>query len=95
MTKERRKRYHPRGTQPGTLVAHAEAGDTPVRIASFRYDANGCEEGTVSPSGIPSLSPPEGGVLWLDVCGLSDPSVVRAIGDRFGIHSLALEDVLN
>ncbi len=95
MTKERRKRYHPRGTQPGTLVAHAEAGDAPVRIASFRYDANGCEEGTVSPSGIPSLSPPEGGVLWLDVCGLSDPSVVRAIGDRFGIHSLALEDVLN
>jgi magnesium transporter len=34
-------------------------------------------------------------VLWLDVCGLSDPSVVRAIGDRFGIHPLALEDVLN
>jgi magnesium transporter len=95
MTRERRKRYHPRGTQPGTLVAHAEAGDAPVRIASFRYDANGCEEGTVSPPGIPSLSPPEGGVLWLDVCGLSDPSVVRAIGDRFGIHSLALEDVLN
>lgn len=95
MTRDRRKRYHPRGTQPGTLVAHVEAGDAPVRIASFRYDASGCEEGTVSLSGIPSLSPPEGGVLWLDVCGLSDPAVVRAIGDRFGIHSLALEDVLN
>ncbi|HSQ15674.1 MAG TPA: magnesium and cobalt transport protein CorA, partial [Candidatus Binatia bacterium] len=95
MARARRKRYHPRGTQPGTLAAHTEAGDAPVRIASFRYDASLCEEGTVSPSEIPSLSPPEGGVLWLDVCGLSDPSVVRAIGDRFGIHSLALEDVLN
>lgn len=95
MARVRRKRYHPRGTQPGTLAAHTEAGDAPVRIASFRYDAIQCEEGTVSPSEIPSLSPPEGGVLWLDVCGLSDPSVVRAIGDRFGIHSLALEDVLN
>lgn len=95
MARVRRKRYHPRGTQPGTLAAHTEAGDAPVRIASFRYDATQCEEGTVSPSEIPSLSPPEGGVLWLDVCGLSDPSVVRAIGDRFGIHSLALEDVLN
>ena len=95
MARVRRKRYHPRGTQPGTLAAHTEAGDAPVRIASFRYDTTQCEEGTVSPSEIPSLSPPEGGVLWLDVCGLSDPSVVRAIGDRFGIHSLALEDVLN
>jgi len=95
MARKRRKRYHPPGTQPGTLAAHAEAGDAPVRITSFRYDANRCEEGSVPPSGIPSLSPPEGGVLWLDVSGLSDPSVVRAIGERFGFHTLALEDVLN
>ena len=95
MARKRRKRYHPPGTQPGTLAAHAEAGDTPVRATAFRYDARGCEERTVSPAEIPSLSPPEGGVLWLDVSGLSDPSAVRAIGDRFGIHPLALEDVLN
>ena len=95
MTRKRRKRYHPPGTQPGTLAAHAEAGDAPVRITSFRYEANKCEERTVAPSEIPSLSPPEGGVLWLDVSGLSDPSVVRAIGERFGFHTLALEDVLN
>jgi magnesium transporter len=95
MARKRRKRYHPPGTQPGTLSAHAEAGDTPVRATAFRYDASGCEERTVSPAEIPSLSPPEGGVLWLDVSGLSDPSAVRAIGDRFGIHPLALEDVLN
>jgi len=95
MARKRRKRYHPPGTQPGTLAAHAEAGDAPVRITSFRYEANKCEERTVPPSGIPSLSPPEGGVLWLDVSGLSDPSVVRAIGERFGFHTLALEDVLN
>ncbi|MBW6503142.1 magnesium/cobalt transporter CorA [bacterium] len=95
MARKRRKRYHPPGTQPGTLSAHAEAGDTPVRATAFRYDAGGCEERTVSPAEIPSLAPPAGGVLWLDVSGLSDPSAVRAIGDRFGIHPLALEDVLN
>jgi magnesium transporter len=95
MARKRRKRYHPPGTQPGTLSAHAEAGDTPVRATAFRYDEGGCEERTVSPAEIPSLAPPEGGVLWLDVSGLSDPSAVRAIGDRFGIHPLALEDVLN
>jgi len=95
MARKRRKRYHAPGTQPGTLAAHAEAGDAPVRITSFRYDANRYEERAVVPSEIPSLPSPEGEVLWLDVCGLSDPSVVQAIGDRFRIHSLALEDVLN
>jgi len=95
MTRKRRKRYHPPGTQPGTLAAHAEAGDAPVRITSFLYDANRCEERTVSPSEVSSLSPPEGGVLWINVEGLSDPAVVRVIGERFGFHTLALEDVLN
>jgi magnesium transporter len=95
MAKKRRKRYHPPGTQPGTLAAHVEAGDVPVRITAFLYDANRCEERTVSPSDIPSLSPPEGGVLWVDVSGLSEPAAIQAIGDRFGIHSLALEDVMN
>ena len=95
MSKRRRKRFHPPGTTPGTLAAHAEAGDAPVRLQAFLYDADHCEERKILPADIPSLSPPEKGVLWLDVAGLSDPGVVRAIGDRFAIHSLALEDVLN
>ncbi|HEY5190675.1 MAG TPA: hypothetical protein VII77_01715, partial [Candidatus Deferrimicrobium sp.] len=68
MARKRRKRYHSPGTQPGTLAAHAEAGDAPVRVTSFRYDASHFEERTIAPSEIPSLAPPEGGVLWLDVC---------------------------
>lgn len=95
MARRRRKRLHPPGTQPGTLAAHAEAGSAPVRVTVFRYAADRCEERPVPPEEIPSLAVPEGGVLWIDVAGLSDPSVVRAIGDRFGIHPLALEDVLN
>jgi len=95
MTRKRRKRYHPPGTQPGTLAAHPEAGDTPVRITAFLFDSDRCEERALSPLDLPSLPTPDRGVLWIDVCGLSDPSVVRTIGDRFGIHPLALEDVLN
>lgn len=95
MVRKRRKRYHPPGTQPGTLAAHAEAADVPVRLTAFLYGADRCEERAVSPSELPSLSPPEGGVLWLDVSGLSEPAAIQAIGDRFGIHPLALEDVMN
>jgi magnesium transporter len=33
-------------------------------------------------------------VRWINVDGLSDPALVRAIGDKYGLHPLALEDVL-
>jgi magnesium transporter len=95
MTRKRRKRWHPPGTPPGTLAAHAEAALEPVRIALFRYDAGRFEERPLRPEEIASLSVPDDGVLWLDICGLSDPGVVRAVGERFGFHPLALEDVLN
>ena len=95
MARRRRKRYQKPGTQPGTLTAHAEAQGMPVRIRATVYDPGRCEEREITLAEISSLAPPAGGVLWLDVVGLSDPSVVRAIGDRFGFHPLAQEDVLN
>ena len=95
MLRTRRKRWHPPGTSPGTLAAHAEAARYPVTINLFRYDAARFEEHTLRPEEIASLAAPEAGVLWLEICGLSDPEVVRAVGERFGFHPLALEDVLN
>ena len=93
--KKRIKRSHPPGTLPGTLVAHAEADAVPVQIFMFSYGPDRCEERALRPEEIPSLAVPENGVLWLDIWGLSDPGVVKAVGDRFGFHPLALEDVLN
>jgi magnesium transporter len=93
--KKRRKRSQLPGTRPGTLTAHIEADTTPVRITRFWYDADRIEEGVLRPEEIPGLPVPETGVLWLDIWGLSDPAVVQAVGDRFGFHPLALEDVLN
>jgi magnesium transporter len=34
-------------------------------------------------------------VTWVDVQGLGDVETVRALGDRFDLHGLALEDVIN
>ena len=95
MARKRRKRWHPPGTPPGTLAAHPEADREPVRITLFRYDSASLEERALPPEEIGSLSLPESGVLWLDISGLSDPDVVRAVGARFGFHPLGLEDVLN
>ncbi len=94
-SKKRVKRWHPPGTVPGTLVAHAEAGAEPAQIHAFAYDPGRCEERLLRTDEIPSLAVPEHGVLWVDIRGLSDPGIVKAVGERFGFHPLALEDVLN
>src|SRR3970040_2929438 len=88
--KKRIKRSPPPGTLPGTLVAHAEADAVPVQIFMFSYGPDRCEERALRPEEIPSLAVPENGVLWLDIWGLSDPGVVKAVGDRFGFPPLAL-----
>src|SRR4030042_2504165 len=75
--------------------AHAGAGAEPPQIHMFSYGPDRCEERVLRPEEIPSLVVPENGVVWLDIWGLSDPGVVKAVGDRFGFHPLALEDVLN
>src|SRR3970282_2988801 len=93
--KKRIKRSHPPGTLPGTLVAHAEADAEPVQLFMFSYGPDRCEERALRPEEIPSLAVPENGVLWLHIWGLSDPGVVKAVGDRFGFHPLALGDVFD
>ncbi len=37
----------------------------------------------------------EDSIAWLDVTGLHDTQIIGRIGERFGIHPLILEDILN
>ena len=34
-------------------------------------------------------------VTWVNVDGLGDEKVIQSLGDLFGIHGLALEDIVN
>ncbi len=89
------KRFAPPGTAPGTLsppefrrvetvsISVLEYG--PDRVAEWQ--AAGAEEIPARRVGLP--------VLWIDVVGLHEVELVRALGEQFGLHPLALEDVLN
>ena len=89
--------HHPRrtppGAPPGTLVADPAAAAP--RIALMAYGPDAIEErAEISLEDIDAL---RGAfpVLWLDITGLGDAAVIRDIGKKFGLHTLALEDVLN
>lgn len=96
-TKRRsRKRRKPRRTEiaapPGTLVQDPDAA--PPAITGLCYGPDGFEE---VPASLPKLQKLLGKrtVLWVDVVGLGDIETIHTIGEYFGLHQLALEDVLN
>lgn len=81
------------GAPPGTLLGDPDATTTAVNIIRFNADTF-AEERIDDVRGIP-LPEDDGLTLWVDVVGLGDIALIERIGERFGFHSLALEDVVN
>jgi len=92
------KRFSRPGTAPGTLTAPTEKLVEQVTISIVAYDQERVVERQVA-SLSEALAVRDGftgkAVLWLDVVGLHDIALLQEIGERFGLHPLALEDVLN
>jgi magnesium transporter len=88
-----RKRHPPVGARPGTLMIHS--GAQRPRIHVMKYHPGHLEEHDVS--GVEQLRGvlAEGSVCWIDVQGLGDETLLRALAEMFSIHSLALENVVN
>ncbi|MFA5810890.1 MAG: magnesium/cobalt transporter CorA [bacterium] len=88
------KRSEKVGLRPGSLVHIGERKAEKVTITVMQYDESGAAERVVA--SIDEIETPrEGAITWIDVEGLHDPSVIEAIGRRFNIHSLILEDIVN
>lgn len=86
-------RRAPVGTQPGTLVAPAHARAPLMR--AFGYGPAGVEELLIQRVEELAALRARHPRVWLNVDGLGDAETVRRIGECFGLHRLALEDVLN
>lgn len=83
----------PVGARPGTLVI--PEGYEPPRIALIHFDQTNREERTIeNPADLVKYAT-KAGVTWVDIQGLGDESVLRGVAEVFGIHPLALEDVVH
>ena len=82
------------GASPGTLAPHADA--QPSRLSFMRY-GGGLPQSEDAPTDLATLRGLVGGpgILWLDVEGLADSALLEAVGELFGLHPLALADVVN
>jgi magnesium transporter len=87
------KRHPTVGARPGTLVIPASA--QPPQITATEYSPDGAT--TVAIQQVEQLRPylASDKSVWIEVQGLGDEATLRALGELFSIHPLALEDIVN
>lgn len=92
-SKRKRKKKHRQaiGSAPGTL--EAAPGATETVVSSITYDQERLKEKVIDNID-GCLGRKHSGVLWLNFEGLKDVESISKVGDHFGIHRLALEDIL-
>ena len=93
-----RPRYGPRrrtapGSPPGTLVVDPRA--PAPRMQVFCYGADAFREVPEASLDDVAAGAADARTLWLNVDGLGHADTLKRIGERFALHPLALEDVVN
>jgi magnesium transporter len=90
-----KKRSVKAGMPPGSLVHIGETPAQAVSIELIGYDPETFEEqrfATVDDC-LPHLERP--GITWVNVEGVHDVEIIRHLGERFALHPLVLEDIVN
>lgn len=98
----RRKKHHAKkiGLPPGSLV-YVGRGDEDVsklelpRMTLISYDEAGLQERAITVDELAAIRPDASEKLWLNVHGIHDVDLIRQIGQKFGLHPLVQEDILN
>ncbi|ROU01320.1 magnesium and cobalt transport protein CorA [Marinobacter sp. R17] len=90
-----RKHYHEPGTAPGTLVQRSPATTAPLSMHLTDYTEEGVEELDLDAVQDCVRYLERDSKTWVQINGAVGPDTLRQFGDLFGLHDLALEDVLN
>jgi magnesium transporter len=90
------KRHGPPGSPPATLQPHLVDGKTrKPNIQIIEYDKDQCEEREIKDLSELSSNFDSNKIIWINIDGLGDVEALTLLGNRFKLHPLALEDVLN
>ncbi|MBL8002335.1 MAG: magnesium/cobalt transporter CorA [Flavobacteriales bacterium] len=93
--KKVRSRSGKAGLPPGSIVRVGEANATPAAMKVFNYGPDHHTERDIRDLAELPMPAQDGSITWLDIDGLDDDTMIRTVGERYGLHPLLLEDVLN
>jgi len=94
-TRFRKKRSVKSGLPPGSLVHIGDASLDKVQISVIGYSPDGIEERHFEQVDQYLNNPCDGAVVWVDVEGVHDIELIRALGEKHAFHPLVLEDIVN
>lgn len=89
-------RYALPGTAPATLSGIAPGEGEPPELRVVEYSRDSYAE--LKPKAVAELPAPglnDGKVRWIEFNGLGDIDALRALGEKYGLHPLALEDIVH
>jgi magnesium transporter len=83
------------GLAPGSLVHIGEKKIEQTRIRLIDYDEETIEERELDEIDACFLYKDTSPVTWINIDGLHEVDIIQKLGDRFGLHPLILEDIVN
>jgi magnesium transporter len=91
-----KSRHRIPGTAPATLAPLKPGEGKPPEIRLIEFDSHAFRETTVRRvEDLPPRDADDGKIRWIELNGLGDIAALQALGERYGLHPLALEDTLN
>ncbi len=90
-----KKRSVKSGLPPGTLVHIGDESNKAAQISVIGYSPEGVEEHHFEQIDRYLDNTCDRAVLWVNVEGVHDVELIRAIGEKHAFHPLVLEDIVN
>jgi len=93
--KKKKKSAMKIGLPPGSMIYVGEQKVEKIKIILTEYDAEEVESCEIN--SVEEVEPYTDTlkVTWVNVCGLHETDFLKQIGEKFSIHPLVLEDILN
>jgi magnesium transporter len=84
------------GDSPGVLVHIGDVHDAIPHLSALRYHPDGAEDLSLVDDVVKlAAGVTTDSVTWINLDGLHDVELVKALGSAFSLHSLILEDILD
>lgn len=90
-----KKRSVKSGLPPGTLVHIGDQSNRPVQISVIGYGPEDVDEHQFEQVDTYLRHSCDGTVVWVNIEGVHDVELIRAIGEKHVFHPLVLEDIVN
>ncbi|MDD3741140.1 MAG: magnesium/cobalt transporter CorA [Bacteroidales bacterium] len=83
------------GLPPGSLIFNGIERKHDISIEHIAYSPDEYFEESIDSIGKIDLASDSGKIHWINLNGVHDTNMIKNIGEKFNIHKLVLEDVLN